>query len=53
MTDITMGALLIARERTYSEWESLIVAADPRFSLKEVIRPKESALVLIDIHWNA
>lgn len=47
-----MAALLNARERTYGEWVSLLAEADPRFYLKEVIQPEESAMALLDIRWG-
>ncbi|KAI0139823.1 sterigmatocystin 8-O-methyltransferase [Xylariaceae sp. FL1272] len=53
MGDITMGALLNARERTHDEWKALLASADSRFDLKELIQPPDSAMALLDIRWNA
>lgn len=53
MGDITMGALLNAQEKTASEWKALLAKADPRFELKEIIQPKDSAMALLDIRWNS
>ncbi|KAI1123651.1 sterigmatocystin 8-O-methyltransferase [Nemania abortiva] len=52
MGDITMGAILNARERTQGEWKTLFADADPRFELKEIIQPADSAFALLDIRWN-
>jgi hypothetical protein len=52
MADITMGALMNARERTYDEWKLLVQNADPRFKFEQFIDPEGSAMSLMDIRWN-
>lgn len=47
-----MGAVFNARERTVEEWRSLLVEADPRFSLENAVQPKGSALSILDVVWN-
>jgi hypothetical protein len=52
MGDITMGALLNARERTRGEWEALLTDSNPGFELKEVIQANDSAIATLDIRCN-
>lgn len=46
-----MGAVFNSRERTVSEWKSLLAQADPRFVLRGVTEPRGSELALIDVRW--
>lgn len=47
-----MASVFNARERSADEWRSLLVDADPRFMMKEVIQPRGSALAIIEIIWG-
>lgn len=50
--DLNMGAVFNSRERTVSEWATLLTDADPRFLLKGVTQPKGSALGIIEVIWD-
>jgi hypothetical protein len=47
-----MGAVFNSRERTVSEWATLLTDADPRFVLKNIIEPRGSALGIIEVIWD-
>lgn len=47
-----MASVFNSRERTADEWEKLLAAADPRFVMLKVIRPKGSALQIIEVVWE-
>ncbi|KAK7977033.1 S-adenosyl-L-methionine-dependent methyltransferase [Apiospora saccharicola] len=50
--DMSMGCFFNARERTLKEWKALLVAADERFVLKQLIEPERSMLALLEIVWD-
>lgn len=50
--DLSMASVFNSRERTADEWEKLLVSADPRFVMRKVIRPKGSALQIIEVVWE-
>ncbi|KAI0181156.1 sterigmatocystin 8-O-methyltransferase [Hypoxylon sp. FL1284] len=47
--DLTMGAVFNSRERTLREWKALFSQADSRLVLKQVIKPKGSALSIMEV----
>lgn len=47
-----MASVFNARERSEGEWRSLLMDADPRFSLKGVVQPEGSALAFIEVVWD-
>ena len=50
--DIGMQQLLNARERTESDWATLLQDADESFKWQSVKRPEGSALAIIEILWQ-
>jgi hypothetical protein len=50
--DLSMTALFNARDRTISDWKSLLSQADSRFVLKNVVEPKGSALSILEVSWE-
>ena len=51
MMDLNMGAAFNARERTVSEWKTLLAEADARLILKSVVEPPGSALGILEVIW--
>ncbi|KUI68466.1 6-hydroxytryprostatin B O-methyltransferase [Cytospora mali] len=50
--DLNMGAYFNAQERDIHEWTSLLTKADPRFVIKGVTMPADSALAIIEAVWS-
>lgn len=51
-TDLNMAAAFNSKERTVSEFESLLAKSDPAFVLQNVIEPKGSALGMLEFVWG-
>ncbi|KAI4270012.1 MAG: hypothetical protein L6R38_007262 [Xanthoria sp. 2 TBL-2021] len=51
-SDITMFAMSNSQERDQDDWEELLRAADPRFTLEEVRRIPDAKLDLIIARWE-
>ncbi|KAI0474679.1 S-adenosyl-L-methionine-dependent methyltransferase [Xylaria cf. heliscus] len=52
-TDLTMGAVFNARERSTNEWRALFAEADLKFHLREIIQPAGSALAFLEVSWDS
>ncbi|KAJ2981742.1 hypothetical protein NUW58_g6609 [Xylaria curta] len=50
--DLTMASVFNPRERTADAWRELLLAADHRFMMNSVTRPRGSALAIMEVIWK-
>ncbi|EPE28206.1 S-adenosyl-L-methionine-dependent methyltransferase [Glarea lozoyensis ATCC 20868] len=51
-TDLNMASAFNAKERTVTEFKSLLERSDPAFTLRRIIEPNGSALGMVEFFWE-